>query len=118
MSTDIKLSQAQDIVIENGDIALVTEGLEVVQAAKIKILHIFGEWVFDYTLGVDWFGIMFSTDKVITLKKAEIQKALNATVGIRRLLSLDFATDPINRAAQIDFTADTDFGTVSTELTI
>jgi hypothetical protein len=118
MSTDILLSQSQDLVITNGDLALVTEGLEVTQSAKIRILHILGEWVFDYTLGVDWFGVMFSTSTSTIEKKGEIQKALTGTTGLRRLLSLDFSVDSINRAAQVDFTADTDFGALSTELTI
>jgi hypothetical protein len=118
MSIDITLTQNQDLSISNGDLVLVTEGSEVVQSAKIRILHILGEWVFDYTLGVDWFDVLFATNTSTLEKKAEIQRALVSTPGLRRLLSFDFSIDNIERAAQIDFTADTDFGDISTELLI
>jgi hypothetical protein len=118
MSTDIKLTQAQDISIANGDIELITEGAEVTQSAKIRILHIRGEWVFDYTLGVDWFGIMFSTESSYLQKKAELQRAIAKTPDLRRLLSFDFAVDSIERAAQVDFEADTNFGPISTDLVV
>ncbi len=118
MSIDLLLDQNQDLVVELGDLALVDEGEEVIQSAKIRILHILGEWVFDYTLGVDWFGVMWATDSSTLQKKTEIQRILVNTPNLRRLLRLDFSVDPIERAAQIDFTADTVFGPVSTDLTI
>ena len=118
MSTDIRLTQGQDISIAGGDIELVTDGAEVTQAAKIRLLHILGEWLWDYSLGVDWFGVCFASDSSTLQKKAQIQRALLSTPGLRRLLSLDFSVDSTERAAQIDFSADTDYGVISTELTI
>jgi len=118
MSTDLLLDQNQDLVVELGDLALVTEGNEVIQSAKIRILHILGEWIFDYTIGVDWFGIMWSTSSSTLQKKTEIQRILVNTENLRRLLRLDFSVDPVEHAAQIDYTADTVFGPISTALTI
>ncbi|NIV93786.1 hypothetical protein GWN42_13555 [candidate division KSB1 bacterium] len=118
MAKDLKLTQAQDLELENGDLAFIEDGEEVIQAAKIGLLHILGEWVFDYTLGVDWFGIMWSTTTSIAEKRKEIQRVLVNTEGVRRLLRLEFSIDPIERAAFVEFAADTNFGPISTELTI
>jgi len=118
MAVDLQLDDTQDLVINNGDIGKVQDGNEVIQSFRIRCLHILGEWVFDYTLGMPWFTEMFATNVSELQKKANIQKVITETPGFRRLLRIEFAVDPIEKGAQIDFSADTDYGVISTELTI
>ena len=70
MSIDIKLDGNQDIVLTNGDITLVQDGLEVIQSFKIRMLHILAEWIFDETIGVDWFDEMFNPSTTKAQKEA------------------------------------------------
>lgn len=118
MSIDLELDTNQDLILTNGDLVLISEGEEVAQSFKIRMLHILGEWVFDYTLGVDWLGTMFSTETNKFQKDAVVREALLETQHVRRILQAEFFVDPIERSAQVEFTADTDYGVVSSELTI
>lgn len=118
MSVDLKLDSNQDLVIENGDLVSVQDSNEVVQAIKTRLLHILGEWIFDYTEGVDWFGEMFDPSTPEEQKKAIIRNVIINTKHVRRVLGLEYFKDSVERAARIEFKIDTDFGVISTELTI
>lgn len=118
MSIDLELDSNQDLILTNGDLVLVSEGEEVIQSFKIRMLHILGEWVFDYTLGVDWLGVMFSTGTTKYEKDQVVRTTILETQHVRRVLQQEFFMDPLERSAQVEFTADTDFGVISTELTI
>jgi hypothetical protein len=118
MATDLQLTPQHDLYIQDGDLQLVTEGREVVQACKIRVLFIQTEWVFDYTLGVPWFDEMFDTTTSKLQKDKNIKVAILGTLGLRELTEFSFGIDPVNRGALIEFTANTVFGTIQQRLEI
>jgi hypothetical protein len=118
MSTDLYLTPQHDLLIQNGDLQLITEAEEVPQNVKIRILFIQTEWVFDYTLGVPWFDEMFNTTTSKVQKEANIKKAILGSSGVREITEFSFGIDPINRGALVEYTANTIFGTVQQSLEI
>jgi hypothetical protein len=116
MATDLQLTPQHDLLIENGDLQLIDEGAEVVQATKIRILFIQTEWVFDYTLGVPWFDDMFNTTTSKLEKDKIIKDTILGTLGVREITEFNFGIDPVNRGALVQFSADTTFGTIQQRL--
>ncbi len=113
MATDLKLNENYDLTLENGDLALVTEGDEVAQSAGIRLLFIQAEWFFDYTMGIPWLDNMFTMATSYEQKAKILKNTLSGTQGINRLLSFVFGVDPVLHEAQVDFSADTIYGIVS-----
>lgn len=117
MATDIKLTAAHDLSITNGDIDLCTEGTEVAQSTKIRLLFIQAEWILDYTLGTPWFDEIFSVQHSKTYKDLVLKRVILETPGIRQLNSFTFEVDPVARGGQIEFEADTDYADIKVEIT-
>ena len=113
MPTDLKLNDNYDLDIVNGDLALVTEGDEVVQSAGIRILFIQAEWFFDYTKGIPWQDNMFTMATSYEQKAKILKDTIRGTVGINQLLSFVFGVDAALHEAQVEFSADTAYGIVS-----
>lgn len=113
MATDIKLDNAYDIAIENGDLVLVDGANEVAQSAGIRLLFIQGEWFFDYTKGVPWLDGMFSMATSYEQKAKILKDVIRNTPGVNRILTFTFGVDPVEHLAQVEFSADTIYGTVN-----
>lgn len=110
---DIKLNAAHDIVIEGGDLQLVSDGAEVAQSIKIRILTIQGEWEFDFTLGLPWFNELFAPITGIDQKKAILRNAIIETTGVAGITDFVLGLDPIAHVAELTFDADTIYGSQS-----
>lgn len=53
---DLALTETGDLKIEAGDLVLIT-GLDLVrQQYREEVMTVLGEWKFDTTHGIDWFG--------------------------------------------------------------
>jgi hypothetical protein len=100
-----------DIQLKNGDLELVSDGLEVVQAAKIAILFIRGDWFLNLLEGLPWFTEMFNTQVSFTTKRDYIKEAILNTYGVTRIDSFNFGPDNSERKANISFKVLTDFDT-------
>jgi hypothetical protein len=116
MATDLKLTANHDLSITGGDIDLATEGTEVAQSVKIRLLFVEGEWVLDYTQGVPWIDVIFSMQYSTAYKELTLRDVINTTDGIRNLKEFFFETDPNNRGATVSFTAETDFADIIVEV--
>lgn len=113
MAIDLKLNDNYDLAIEDGDLVLVDGADEVAQNAAIRLLFIEGEWFFDYTQGIPWMDNMFTMATSYEQKAKIIKDTILNTPGVNQLLSFTFALDPVLHEAQIEFSADTEFGIVS-----
>lgn len=115
---DLKINSNNDLDVSNGDIQLVSDGLEVVQSAKIRILIIQGEWWLDLLIGVPWFDMMFRTVYSLRQKTDYLRRVILDTIGVRRILKFEFGMNLINRGSLIELNVETDFGIVSGEVKI
>jgi len=118
MATDLKLTTAHDLSLTSGDIDLVTEGTEVAQSAKIRLLFLQAEWVLDYTMGVPWIDEIFNVQYSREYKELLLRRVVLNTPGIRTIRSFSYQEDPTNRGGQITFEVDTIYADVIVEVTI
>lgn len=116
MATDIKLTAAHDLSITDGDIDLATEGTEVAQSAKIRLLFMESEWVLDFTQGVPWIDVIFSMQYSTAYKELILRDVINQTDGIRNLKEFSFEMDYAARGALVSFSAETDFADILVEV--
>jgi hypothetical protein len=81
---DLKLDDAGNVVIENSDLAFVTEDDEVAQSIRIRLRTWLGEWFLDKDYGVNWLGRVFKRPFSQTQARKEIERIINGTVGVKR----------------------------------
>jgi hypothetical protein len=112
MGIDIKLDDTYDLAMENGDLVLVSDAPEVVQAAGIRLLFMQSEWFFDFTAGVPWFQNIFTHETSYEQKAKVLKDTIRNTPGVNRLISFEFGIDPVAHVATVEFTAETIFGNV------
>lgn len=111
---DLKLNAAHDLDFDGIDLSLVSDGAEVAQSSKIRLLFILGEWFLDYVLGVDWFDNLFSTETSYEQKAHELRKTIINTYGVTRIEEFKFGIDFANRGALVEYEALTQWGLIQT----
>lgn len=84
---DIKVDDNDNIVIENGDIAIVKDAEEVEQSLKIRLKMWLGEWFLDESLGLDFLGKIFKKNYSKQDIDNEIKKVILGTFGVVRILA-------------------------------
>jgi hypothetical protein len=116
MSTDLKLDSSHDIVVTSGDLELATESTEVAQSCKIRLLLWQGEWILDFTEGVNWIDDIFDVSTSYEQKNSIIKAAILGAEHVESIIEYEFSMDYVNKGAQIDFTATSEFGDVVVEV--
>jgi hypothetical protein len=112
LNTDRNSAHYNDIVIENGDLALVS-GEDAVEQRVRQFLNTFlGEWFLDTRVGVPWF-------QQIMVKNADpiiVDSILKATIlnvpGVEELKKFEIDVDTSTREMTLTFKADCDDGDV------
>ncbi len=105
-----------DRFVLNGDLAVVSEGMEVAQNCKIRLLTIQGEDAFDFTIGIPWLFDMFDPMVSQTKKERYIRQTITETTGIKNLLLFDVTIDNDKKEIKVEYQADTIFGTINVEV--
>jgi hypothetical protein len=93
MSKDLKLDNLHDLEIVNGDLALVSDGAEVAQSWKIRMLWLLGEWYYNVSLGMPWFTRMFKQTATPVAKRQYIIDCTMGTPGVRSITSIEQTVD-------------------------
>jgi hypothetical protein len=112
MATDLKLSATHDIIIQDGDLVLVTDGEEVAQSCKIRLLTIEAEWVLDFLLGVPWFDKVMKVSTSLNEKEGILKNVIRGTEGVLALVTFELGFDPVAHSMSVDFEADTVYGPI------
>ncbi len=95
-----------------GRLQLTTGQESIRQAVMIKLRFFLGEWWLDATKGVPYFqSILIKTPNIPAIK-AEIANQIRTVRGVRSVTSLNANFNKQTRELAIDFSADTDFGTI------
>lgn len=117
---DLKLTAAHDLERVGGDLVLVSGAEEVIQNVKIRLLTMKFEWIFNVELGTRWIdsGGMFDAAVPQREKELVLRRVILETPGVLRLNSFLFRVDNTNRAAVVEFSAQTIYGLIETEVTI
>lgn len=101
-----------ELVIENGDIAMVSGIDSIRQDLEDRLSLVRGEWFLDATAGVPLFESVLVKNASAQAIGSVYRKAILATLGVTGIQSLTAKIDRRARTASIDFVAETDEGAI------
>lgn len=108
---DFKLDSNHDLAFENHDFQMVENGEEVAQNWRIRMLWLYGEWVFNRALGMPWLNKIFKLSASPIEKRDLIMSATLAIPGVKAIRSIEQTTDE-NHKGFLTMTVSTDYNTV------
>lgn len=113
---DVLLDSGGDLYINQyGDAVL---GNSIVQDINVQLRWFLGEWPFDTTKGMDWYGEVFvknpDTDRIARMVRKEIEKI----DGIVRVIDVRITVDGSTRSAVINWEAKTSKEIIESEVNI
>lgn len=113
---DVLLDSGGDLYINQyGDAVL---GNSIVQDINVHLRWFLGEWPFDTTKGMDWYGEVFvknpDTDRIARMVRKEIEKI----DGIVRVIDVRITVDGNKRSAVINWEAKTSKEMIESEVSI
>lgn len=114
----LALNASNDLELDEltGMIKMVSDGDEVCQQVRTRLLFYLGEWFLDTSVGIPYFQEVFTKPAIISLVESRLKDEIISTPGV---LSLDtFATNfnSTTRALTVSFSATTIYGSVSSSL--
>lgn len=117
---DLKLDISHDVVWENGPLtkAGVTSPLTetVGQRLKILLLSFTGDWFWDTTYGVDYWGRILGKKTSKASVDLLMQQAILSEPGVKQIVT--FTSTLINRQYSLTFSVKVVDGTVTQPITI
>jgi len=104
------LNSGNDLVLLNGQIAVVEDGLQTVQHVRTRLLFYLGEWFLDTLAGTPWFEEVFVRPVNLATVESVIKTRILETPGITGLTDFLMDYDRPIRKLRVLFSATTDFG--------
>ena len=101
---DLKLDPAtRDLVVENGDLALIYDDESLIQRLWLRLSDVRGNWFRDTERGVDWFGSILGKRSDV-VRRTELRRVVLATDGVAGVVRLEFDYTAATRSLAIDLT--------------
>jgi hypothetical protein len=88
-----------DLVIRDGDLALVHGAQAVAQDWALRIGMFRGEWALDRRVGIDYQGAIFDAPRAMA--QHVFEKVTRETAGVASVERLEFAFDPQTRVLTV-----------------
>lgn len=106
---DIDLLEG-DIVFSGGDILRATGADEVRQRVLLRLRRTLGEWAYNTSLGVDWFGqVLGVPNPDLAVIRSLLLREIAATEGVVRVRALELTLTP-DRVLSFSWAAVVDAG--------
>ena len=118
MVTTTGKPRKNDLRFEKFDLVLVDNLEQIRQKATIRLQFFYGEWYLDITKGLKLYEDILIVNPVLSRIQAILKAAITETLGVNELLSFDVSFDKLARSFTIAFTASTNYGNFSTEITL
>jgi hypothetical protein len=99
-----------DLVVEDGDLALVEEADVVAQKLRNTLRTVLGEWYLDTTHGVDYFGAILIKGAQQARVESELREKILGVEGVAELTSFQAEYDETRRRFRLVFSVRTDSG--------
>lgn len=110
------LDSNNDILIKNGSFATVTDGAQVVQHVRTRLLFYLGEWFLDTRSGTPWIQEVFVKPINPSLVESIIKTRIANTPELKQITEFSMSLpDKATRKLQVSFSAETEFGTINNE---
>ena len=110
------LDSNNDLVIEGGQLKLVSDGAEVVQHVKTRLLFYLEEWFLNLQAGTPYFQQIFTKPVNLANIESIIKSRILNTPEVKTLLefSMDYEGDSV-RKLNVSFSAETSYGVIDNE---
>lgn len=106
----VDLAWEDDVYLtDEGDIAIVSEGDQVVSHVQSRLYTYLGEWYFNTAIGIPWISEMFTPETTYEQKAAILKQVIQRTPEVRRIIEFNYGVDPTNRIAEVEYRAETDY---------
>ena len=116
MSSNLKLDSNWDIVIGRG--ATRVGGVDfVAQNVKSRLMTLLGEWQHNPSLGLPWFDGLLGKHVTSDDIQVAVQNVILSTNNVRYVALVTVDADHRQRTISINFTAESDFGTIEDSVT-
>lgn len=109
---DLALDSNNDVVLEAGDLTLVTGDDWIRQDIQQQLQFFSGEWFLDTTQGLPYFQYILIKNPNLDIVQALIQDTITGVEGVKELDGFEFGYDPESRQVTISVTARTTNGQV------
>ena len=103
--SDFKQDEFNDVVIEDGDLALVTEKDAIAQHLKNRLNTFLGEWFLDKRVGVPYFEHILKKNIDPLVIDSVFKREIINTQGIIEIKTFNLDLDPTLRELALTFTA-------------
>lgn len=99
---------SSDVLVETNDLVIVSGVDAVLQNLKIRLRTFIGEWAFDTSVGVDYYGVLFVKKPSIPSIEAMIKSVILRTEGVLRITEFNFTYDLQLRTTELKINVDID----------
>ena len=99
---ELALNDAGDLALDAQGRLRIVDGAEAVaQRIRVAVRTIQGEWVFDQTLGLPFFGGVVGKTPTLDLVRSVIVDAIAGVEGVARIVRLDLVQNRIARTLTV-----------------
>ncbi len=110
------LDSNNDLIVESGQLKLVTDGAEVVQHVRSRLLFYMEEWFLDINAGVPYLQEIFTKPANIANIESIFKTTILNTPEVSKLLQFSMNYDgESERLLTVFFSAETIFGSIDNE---
>lgn len=109
------LDSNNGLIVENGQLKLVTEGAETVQHVRTRLLFYLEEWFLDSTAGTPYFQSIFVKPANLGNIESILKTRILTTPGVEKLVEFSMDYDNTSRRLSVEFTAETTYGVINNE---
>ncbi len=108
-------NDGHDLDLTSLDLQLVKDLNRVRQSIGIAVWWFTGEWLFNMSLGVDWYSVLGTKYSVGKLE-ALVKSAILDVDDVTKITRFDMTWDNVKRKVSMDISVDTLYGTLKVEI--
>jgi hypothetical protein len=116
---DLKIDPLSgDLVIEDGDLALIAGSGAILQSVRTRLGFFFGEWFLDEEVGIPYFeSVLVKSPSFVGIREL-FRKELLETPGVDEVSLLALRFTSAERKLAVTFRVSTDLGEFAEEVTV
>lgn len=114
MAYDLAMNvQTGDLVVQNGDLMIVSNGERVAQQVLITLREWLGEWFLKTSDGVPYLEYILVKNPNEAHVRQILSEAIQSVEGVKGVTELEFAFNRILRTLTVSYEIDTDYGFIT-----
>lgn len=106
------LDENNDIFLQRRRVAMATDGAELVQHVRSRLLFYLGECSWSTASGVPYFQQIFVKPMNLPQTESILKSVILRTEGVQRLLDFRMSFNSSNRQLAVVFQAESDYGVI------